>query len=404
MNVSCVSCNKQKYHLSLLHMEGIYEPINTFPFDKMMLSSPTVTSGGNYFLKILVNNGPLYMQMPKSKTKDGIIQSGKRQYCDLLFTNENADLIQWMEDLENFACKYIYEHREKWFETEMELTDIENYFASPLKTYRSGKYYLARTNVPQRLGKIHLKIFDEAHNSVELSSVTNKTDLVSILEIQGIKCSARSFQFEFEIKQMMTLEVKDLFENCLLGTKKNLVASSNILEQSINETNETTNETKQDLEETIENTSLLKLDQPENESLLEETIQMEKNDSLEKKTIQNEALITSELEDFLKDSKEPVVIETTNEQQPLEELEFMEIEPDILSDGDVIHIKARNDVYYELYRDARKKAHIAKKMAFDAYLEANKIKKAYDLDSEDDDDWIGEMEGMEGMENLKEIA
>jgi len=88
-------------------------------------------------------------------------------------------------------------------------------------------------------------------------------------------------------------------------------------------------------------------------------------------------------------------LEETNKQEvappnldEMTELECMEIEPEILSDSDMFHIKTRNDVYYELYREARKKARIAKKMALDAYLEANKIKSAYQLecdsDSEDD--------------------
>lgn len=352
-------------------MEGIYEPVKSFPFDKMKLASPTVVSGGNYFLKMSVGNGPLYIQMPKSKTKDGIIQSGKRQYCDLLFTNENEDLIQWMEDLEKFACQYIYDHREKWFETSMELTDIENYFASPLKTYRSGKFYLVRVNTPQRLGKIHLKIFDENHQSVDPTTITDKTDVISIIEIQGIKCSARSFQIEMEIKQMMTIEAKDLFEKCLLGVK-----GAPLLEHSTVKSIEVTLEKERGNENPNEN---------QNENPNENPVSSD---------VENIYIQTTEgntLEDFL---DEPT-LEETNKQEvappnldEMTELECMEIEPEILSDGEMFHIKTRNDVYYELYREARKKARIAKKMALDAYLEANKIKMVYhlecDSDSEDD--------------------
>ena len=348
-------------------MEGIYEPAKTFPFDKMVLASPTVISGGNYFLKMLMNNGPLYIQMPKSKTKGGIVQSGKRQYCDLLFTNENEDMIQWMEDLESFACQYIYDNREKWFETEMELTDIENYFASPLKTYRSGKYYLARANIPQRLGKIHLKIFDEDHNSVEPDTINDKMDMVSIVEVQGIKCSARSFQFEFEIKQLMTLEVKDMFENCLLSPTRKDDASTHL------------------------NTHIPTESPVETEPMVET-----------EPRLVNESSIVSELENFLQDSNEQIHTPPPTLEK-VDALEFMEIETDKLSNDDVVHIKDRNDVYYELYRDARKKAHIAKRMAFDAYLEANKIKKAYDLntDSEDDMDDMDDMGQMEQMDNFR---
>jgi hypothetical protein len=198
-------------------MEGIYETNSDFDFSKLTLTTPTVMSGGNYFIKYLINGSPLYIQPPKCKTKGGIAKGGKRTYCDLLFTNENENFIRWMEDLENYTCKYIFNNREKWFETDMELHDIENYFTSPLKIYKSGKFYLARTNITTRLGKISLKIYDESEEPVDTESIGENTNVVTIIEVQGIKCSARSFQIELEVKQMMVVKSNDeLFEKCLL--------------------------------------------------------------------------------------------------------------------------------------------------------------------------------------------
>jgi hypothetical protein len=222
-------------------------------------------------------------------------------------------------------------------------------------------------NTPQRLGKIHLKIFDENHQSVEPTTITDKTDVISIIEIQGIKCSARSFQIEMEIKQMMTIEAKDLFEKCLLGVK-----GAPLLEHSTVKSIEVTLEKERGNENQNENP----------------------NENPVSSDVENIYIQTTEgntLEDFL---DEPT-LEETNKQEvatpdldEMTELECMEFEPEILSDGEMFHIKTRNDVYYELYREARKKARIAKKMALDAYLEANKIKSAYQLecdsDSEDD--------------------
>jgi hypothetical protein len=378
-------------------MEGIYEPNAAFPFEKMTMISPTVLSGGNYFLKMLVNQGPLYIQMPKSKTKGGIIQSGKRSYCDLLFTNEDEELIQWMEDLEKFACQYIYDHREKWFETEMELTDIENYFASPLKTFRSGKFYLGRANIPQRLGKIHLKIFNEEHQSVEVDTITDKTDMISIVEIQGIKCSARSFQIEMEVKQMMTLETKDLFETCIFGAKTSTQES---LAKDSGESIDDNSRSLVDIDTTDnqEQDTVFIQTEPSEMSTLE--------DFLGESTLENtsgpngENNITLENNDNDDDDiSDTPSLENMEETQPLH-LDEMEVDVmnELIADQEVVHIKARNDVYYELYREARKKGQIAKKMALDAYLEANKIKQTYHLESdedESDEEWMNQIEDSE---------
>jgi hypothetical protein len=57
-----------------------------------------------------------------------------------------------------------------------------------------------------------------------------------------------------------------------------------------------------------------------------------------------------------------------------------------LSNSDSIQIKKRNEVYYEMYREARRKAKIARDLALSSYLEAKRIKNTYMLDDIKDSD------------------
>jgi hypothetical protein len=69
-----------------------------------------------------------------------------------------------------------------------------------------------------------------------------------------------------------------------------------------------------------------------------------------------------------------------------------------------MQLKKPNQVYFELYKEARNKAKIAKKNALLAYLEAKKIKKTYmienlndsDSDIDDEIDEVSESE-LEGL-------
>ena len=65
-------------------MSTIYTPDNTFSFDKITLAKPILTTGGNHFIRCVINNAPLYIQPPKCKTKQGIISTGKKIYTDLM--------------------------------------------------------------------------------------------------------------------------------------------------------------------------------------------------------------------------------------------------------------------------------------------------------------------------------
>ena len=367
----------------------IYNTNDSFDFNKLSMNPPMVNSGGNYFIKYVMDGRNLYIQPPECKTRGGISKSSKNPSCDLMFSQENVQLIKWMEDLETYSCKLIYENREQWFESEMELVDIENYFASPLKSYKSGKFYLVRTSLPSRLGKINLKIYNENKEEVKLENIVDGTNVFTVLEVLGIKCSARSFQIEMEIKQMMTLEPVNLFDNCVIDYQRDVIVHSNKQESEPitidieGETNleeneqENEEEKKEDIvqeSETLEETSL--------ENVMQEEPTLENNEVLEIKE-ENERQTMEKEDEENKVHEENV--EPNNEPIQLDDLEFT-VDLDSLSNEEPISIKPHNDIYYERYREARKRAYIAKNMALQAFLEAKEIKHKYQLDDIESDD------------------
>jgi hypothetical protein len=198
-------------------MDKIYDTDSRFHFDKLHLTKP-ISQNGSYFIKYTTGDFPLYVRPPKSTIKQ-IVKSTKKSHCDLIFSQENEEFIHWMETLENHSQQVIYKNRDQWFESGLELEDIENSFTSPMKSYKSGKFYIVRTNITQRLGKMNIKIFNEDERDIPLDDVSGNSTVMTILEIQGIKCSSKSFQIEIELKQMMVLNPVDFFEKCMLKKK-----------------------------------------------------------------------------------------------------------------------------------------------------------------------------------------
>jgi len=69
-----------------------------------------------------------------------------------------------------------------------------------------------------------------------------------------------------------------------------------------------------------------------------------------------------------------------------DEMQEIVFDLDELPENDQITLKNRNDVYYEMYREARRKAKYARDLALASYLEAKNIKNKYMLDDIDDSD------------------
>jgi len=358
-------------------MDNIHAPNNTFAFNKLVLTKPTSVSGGNYFIKFRLNDSPLYIQSPKCSTKQGIVKAGKRFLTDLMFNNENEEFIQWMENLENYSQKYIYEHRTEWFETDLEIHDIENSFAPLLKLYKSGKYYLARANIPNVLGKCTLKIYDERENEIEPDMITHNDNIITILEIQGIKCSARSFQIEMEIKQMLVLKPDKIFEKCILtnGIKPITQDAETFSNNDLDEIKNTNQDIFSPSDETTHESS-------------------EPYDSSPSECNRINASVEEHAEEHTEEHTEELKVFSNNIPESFEPVEI-EFNLDDLNADDTIQLKNRNDVYYKMYREAKKKAKIAKDLALSSYLEAKRIKNTYMLEDISDSDLDSDFEESE---------
>jgi len=399
-------------------MEHIFEPNENFKFDNITLGQPNAIQGGAYFTKILYNNKSLYIQCPKCVSKQGIIKNGKKMYIDLLFNHSDESIIQWFINLESTCQKRIFDKSNEWFQNPLELTDIESAFSSPIKVYKSCKYYLLRSNIKTNYlnGNPIIKIFNENEENVNVEDINAETNFISILEIQGIKFTTRNFQIEVEVKQIMTMNVDIIFENCLI--KKHHHISGLI--QDVNEDTEAVGVTEvtDNIKKDIKNNDIVDLEEvPEivfddddntddtstnniSEDILNDIIENSKSNSNDTLGIvsvlsntTNEANKSNSKDMF--DNSINASIESTDELDELNEitLDIEELLPENTNTLEipVIKLKKPNEVYYDLFNKAKSKAREAKKLAIQSYLEAKKIKETYlledvDLSEEEDED------------------
>lgn len=374
-------------------MANIHKPDSTFSFNDLSISQPTALQGGAYFTKIKYRDEPLYIQTCKCVTRQGLVETNKKAYIDLMFSKDDESIIEWFENLESTLQKLIYDKREIWFHNELDLSDIENTFTTPVRPYKGGKFHLVRINISKNktvnIPQYLCNIYDENENELSLQDVNDKTQIISVLEIQGIKFTSRNFQVEILGKQIMLLNDKPLFNSCII--KKN-----NYKDQLVNDKKT----------ETLSN--IQTLDNDENYlDPLEEIMNNNNSDNLEDNKILTEAnnntdeitledtdntknIIIKETKDTSNENKEELKGNIESNNTNISEIEEVNLE--IPQDSNTITLKNPNEVYYEIYKVAKEKAKKAKKEAIAAYLEAKKIKNTYMLDNLDSSDSSSEEE------------
>jgi hypothetical protein len=358
-------------------MDNIIEPNETFDFSSLSLAHPVGIQGGAYFTKIENNKKQLYIQTPKGQTRQGFVKNGKKYYCDLMFDKNSEMLINWFERLEERCKKLIYDRRDTWFQNSLEESDIETAFNSSIRIYKSGKYYLIRTNVKNNhtTNTPSINIYTEEEVSLTMDDVNTETNIISILEIQGIKFTSRNFQIEIELKQIMVLNNEPIFNNCLIKTNKK---TENKETKPLEKFEIDLIQSKQDIF---------------NETIDDLVDNSETNDNIKEYDI-NDNIEESEINDIVKESEnsdDNIILDMEELCEDIEEnvdtlKEVGDVSLSLENNLETITLKKPNQVYFELYREARNKAKLAKKNAILAYLEAKNIKKTYLIENLNDSD------------------
>jgi hypothetical protein len=267
-----------------------------------------------------------------------------------------------------------------------------------------------------------------------MEDINTETNIISILEIQGIKFTSRNFQIDIEVKQVMLLNKDIIFENCLI--KKNKDAISNTLpatslllypppegkdaplQQMSNKmvANDKNMDVKEnpivpDNLEEMEEIKDIKVDEEmvgikgtddmadnkldEDESDEDESDEDESDEDeldktpeikleIEKPNINLEITDTSPPSANKNDglSEDDLVDSILESMEPSNELTEFNIDLHLDNTSkDTIELKKPERVYYEMYLSVREKAKKAKQEAMLAYLEAKNIKKTYMLEN-----------------------
>ena len=360
----------------------VFHPNDAFHFDKLQLTQPTHITGGSYMTRYSYfdSSQTLYIQTTKSRSKQGIVLSGKKAYIDLLFTgtDSDAEFIEWISRLETRSVELLYEKRHLWFTQELDRTDIENSFTSPIRAYKTDNF-LVRVNLEPNRVLTHIqpfscKVFDENKKPVPVDHIKDEHTIISIIEFQGIKFTQRNFQMELLLRQVLVIPDVPLFETCVISEPNKIQQNRVVQPPSATDKESDVGVLSpvefQEDETVVEHLGTEQpLEQPP-EQPLEQPLEQE----IKHFGIKEVELDFDNISDTIDTNEPKFQMETT-----VENNHNRNNATTVAS----IKLKRHKDVLYEMYKVAKKKAVEAKKTAIRTYLEAKEIKAAYLLDNSD---------------------
>ena len=199
---------------------AIHQVGRDFDLSKFHLANPVPLQNGTFFTKInhTAADDSLFVYTPRCVTKTGIVTAGAKMYMDLVFTAANTNFLEWVHALEERLQTLLYDKRDAWFSEELELDDIQSVFMPMLKVYKGAQQYVMRVYLQQgkRLAEKPPQVYDEHETPRSLADVRPGTDIIAILDFQGIKFSQKSFAVTATVKQLMVVDHVPTFSQCLI--------------------------------------------------------------------------------------------------------------------------------------------------------------------------------------------
>jgi hypothetical protein len=396
----------------------IYELTDDFDFNLVRLENPSLISGNNYYSKI--NNSTknnLYIQLPKCNTKQGIVNTNNKCFCDLEFMSNNKEVIEFFENLESHCVKEICANKELWFydSTSISDDDIQEYVVPIMRSYKSGKKFLIKTSIKQD----KIIIYDENEKKITLEEYDKVNDIVPLININGIKFSKSSFIIDIILVQFMIIYPCDSFENQILiklnkpiSSLENKKINVNDLKKvndlknnkviyddtsSVNDEDDSSDDDIINIESqelnSVDAVSCISAEEIDDLSLEEDASSLslkEDTSSLSVKEKEETSLaieetveLTNNKESFSVISQDSNVLSIHSnalENNPV--IEICDLD-NIIVNNEPIELKTHDAIYLEIYKKAKQKAKEIRQNAIQAFLEAKNIKVKYNLNTVD---------------------
>ena len=326
----------------------IYSVKDNVDLNTLSLGNPGRLQGGSYYSKLFLNNDSVFLKVEYCATKQGIVNTNHKTHTDLLLTINESEYIDWFTNLETQIKSLLNTKANDWFTHDLSPDDIEHFYNSCMKTYKTNQTLL-RTFIDTSSGNQSCSIFDENKVACEPSGVENRK-IATILHIKGIRLTSTSFQLDIENKQILILEDRNVFDECMFDVSKPI---------SDSQTKPMSRDTK-----------------PKNQSNSSSSENLD-----EAKISSNSNSNSSSNSNSNSNSKDEVVLESSSELKEVDLNHFVNKDNKETEDHEEkktnLKLKTPQDVYQEMYKLAKRRANETRKQAIKAYIDAQNIKAAY---------------------------
>ena len=147
--------------------------------------------GSSYFgsLSYGDNLKPLYIQTPKLKCKNGILElkDKKNPHLEVELSKGKFDIYDLFLSLDDQNIKTTVHKSQEWFQKDIPLDAIDDMYKRTTKPFKKDTNPTLRFKLPVVKNEIQCSAYNQQRVFVDLDEVKEDSEVILILHIRGLK-------------------------------------------------------------------------------------------------------------------------------------------------------------------------------------------------------------------------
>ena len=197
-------------------------------YKKVILSNikykePAKTAGGcllsRTFYKHIDQEIPIYIQTPRLRVNSDLEILDSKTYLELELDKKHINFYEFINNIDDQNIRETFKNSEDWFQEKLPMDVVDDYYKTNIKMRKYNKSPIIKFKIPiyKNNTKRSCDIFGDDLKPIEVNEIKQKTDVICILELEGIKFFKQRFETEWKVVQLRVYKSKEESLPCLIN-------------------------------------------------------------------------------------------------------------------------------------------------------------------------------------------
>ena len=184
---------------------------------------PVKTAGGclisRTYYKYKSEEIPIYIQTPRLKVNSNLEILDSKTYLELELDKKHINFYEFINNIDDQNIRETYKNSEDWFQEKLPMDVVDDFYKTNIKMRKYNKSPIVKFKIPlyKNSSRKSCDIFGDDLKPVDVSEIKQNTDVICILELEGIKFFKQRFETEWKVVQLRVYKPKEEVIPCLIN-------------------------------------------------------------------------------------------------------------------------------------------------------------------------------------------